>query len=71
MRKPSTADARAVVIMAANRFETRPFKINRTGPNFAALQAAEKRGWVWITGDKASVTTDGLRAVAEYRGNRE
>lgn len=69
--RATDADARAVVLQALRLFDTAAFRVDPKGPRFAALKAAERRGWVWFReADRAAVTVDGQRAVADYLPDR-
>jgi hypothetical protein len=69
-RRATSADAKALVTMYARNFGTSPFRIERKPHLVAAIDLAERLGWIWVTEDRASVTIDGVRAVADYVGER-
>lgn len=65
-RKPTVTDAKAVVAAYANLFGTASFRYDPDSPTRHARDLAARMGWLWITGDRASVTADGMRAVADF-----
>lgn len=71
-KSPTVKDAKVTTWMAWRRFGPEPFRVDtRPTPEalrkVAALRLAERQGWVWfMLPDRACVTQDGRRALAEY-----
>lgn len=66
-KAPTVKDAKMITLLAWRKYRAEPFKVAVNGPNHAALRMAERQGWVWfMLADRACVTVDGRRVLADY-----